>query len=124
MQIVKDFFASMLAILVFLTTVSLAQPASTKLEIGKPAEFTLKGGETHTFALPISAGQFVEMAIDQRGINVVAVLIAPDGAVASQVDLQSGKRGVEPLFYVSSKVGSIASRSGIFNPRPRRVSTR
>ena len=96
MQIVKQFLASMLAAFGFLATISLAQPAAANLELGKPAEFTLKGGETHTFPLSMTAGQFVEAAIDQRGMKAVAVLIAPDNAVVYQADVPDGNRDVEP----------------------------
>src|SRR6266498_5420353 len=41
------------------------------LELGKPIERELAGGESHSYLLPLAAGQFCHVVVDQRGVDVV-----------------------------------------------------
>src|SRR5687767_3871195 len=82
MQIVPYCFRRVSLISLLFAATVLGQPGSSTLEVGKPAEFTLKGTETHNYILPLRAGQYVDLSVDQRGINVSVALFTPDGAAA------------------------------------------
>ena len=50
------------------------------LEPGKAVERELNEGQTHSYRIALNPGQYVRVAIDQRGIDVTVSLFAPDGA--------------------------------------------
>jgi hypothetical protein len=63
-----------------------SQQLATKLEQGKPVERELKGGEVHAYSIQLKASQLLNLTVDQRGIDVVATLIAPDGKQLVEMD--------------------------------------
>lgn len=50
-----------------------AQPLEQRILI----ERELKGGETHAYTIRLEAGQFLQAAANQRGVDVVVRLFAP-----------------------------------------------
>ena len=47
---------------------------------GQPVERLIAGGESHTFQINLSVGQFMRVVVEQKGINVAVALVAPDGS--------------------------------------------
>src|SRR5262245_22918424 len=60
------------------------------LEPSAPREGQLAGGQTHDYHLNLAAGQFLHVVVDQRGIDVVVRLFAPDGKQLIEVDSPNG----------------------------------
>jgi CHAT domain-containing protein len=81
------------------------QSAVRKLEVGKPIERELKGGETHTYEIALEAGQFLNAVVEQRGIDVEVVVIAPDGKELMKIDSPNGTQGDEPVTLITEAVG-------------------
>jgi tetratricopeptide (TPR) repeat protein len=79
--------------------------ADTPLELNKPIERELKGGETHYYELPVKAGDYVALIVDQRGIDVLVRLQAPDGAIVAEVDSPNGSQGPEPITVIIEVAG-------------------
>jgi CHAT domain-containing protein len=75
------------------------------LEPNKPVQQELAGGNTHAYRLQLAAGQYVDLVADQRGIDVVLVLFAPDGNKLLEVDSPNGSRGPEPLSFIADTSG-------------------
>jgi hypothetical protein len=75
------------------------------LELGKPIEREIKGGETHNYELRLEAGQFVDVTIEQLGINVRGILQKPDGTTISEADSQRGARGFEMVCAIAEATG-------------------
>jgi tetratricopeptide (TPR) repeat protein len=78
-----------------------------RLEVGKPVEKTLGGGETHSYEIAADAGQFLHAVVEQLGIDVVLTLYGPDGKPIASMDSPIGSYGVE-------QISTIAESSGIF----------
>lgn len=76
------------------------------LELGKPIERELKGGEVHSYTIVLAAGQYVHLVVDQRGIDVVVTLFGPDGKQIIDVDSPNGTQGPEPVSVVSESSGT------------------
>jgi CHAT domain-containing protein/tetratricopeptide (TPR) repeat protein len=76
------------------------------LEFGHPVERTLSGGQVHSYLVAITAGQFVYVSVEQKGIDVVVKLIAPDGQVVAEVDSPNGEVGPEPVRFIAATTGS------------------
>ena len=74
------------------------QAAVISLEVAKPIERSLAADETHSFTLNLNAGQYAHVVVDQRGVDVVVYVHAPDGSKIVQVDGPNGKYGFEPLL--------------------------
>jgi hypothetical protein len=47
---------------------------ASPLEIGKPIERELSGGQAHYYRITVEAGQYLHLIVDQRGIDVVVAL--------------------------------------------------
>ena len=59
---------------------SVSDPEDT-LELGKPIERDIAGGQTQSYRVKLSKDQFAGLSIQRRGIDVVEQLLAPDGKV-------------------------------------------
>jgi CHAT domain-containing protein/Tfp pilus assembly protein PilF len=87
------------------TTIARSQGEVRRLELGKPIERELKGGESHSYEIPIEAGHFLNAVVDQRGIDVVVQVIAPDGKQLFEVDSPNGAQGPEPVRLIAETTG-------------------
>jgi len=76
------------------------------LELGKPIERELSGGESHSYRLNVATGQYSYVIVDQKGIDVVASLFAPDGTLITAVDGPNGSYGEEPVHITAEATGS------------------
>jgi len=56
------------------------------LEPGKPIERELSGGQSHYYKITLISGQYLQVVVDQRGIDVAATIFTPDGKKISEVD--------------------------------------
>ncbi|MBI4752604.1 MAG: tetratricopeptide repeat protein, partial [Acidobacteria bacterium] len=93
----------------FFIGVSVAQTAqlSENLEPGKPVGRELKGGEKHTYPILLKANDFLKLVITQKGIDVVARLVGPDGKVGKEVNTPYwGNQGEELLSSIIENEGN------------------
>jgi hypothetical protein len=49
-----------------------------RLELGKPFERELAGGAAHSYYIMLAANQFLHVVVEQKGIDVIVALFAPD----------------------------------------------
>jgi CHAT domain-containing protein/Tfp pilus assembly protein PilF len=94
-----------------LLTFFLLQPAIHSqelqaLEVGKPIERELGGGQAHSYQIMLAAGQFLDAVVEQRDIDVVVKLFGPDGRKLIEVDSPNGTQGPEPMQWVAAEVGA------------------
>ncbi|MBO0798487.1 MAG: tetratricopeptide repeat protein, partial [Blastocatellia bacterium] len=66
----------------------------------------LAGAESHSYQVTLSAGQYVRVVIDQRGIDVEIRLIGPDGKQIREFDADSNPQGREIVSWVAGVTGS------------------
>jgi CHAT domain-containing protein/Tfp pilus assembly protein PilF len=76
------------------------------LEDGKPIERALAGGEAHSYRLAIAAGQFCQVVVDQRGVDVVVAFYGLDGAKIVEVDSPTDTHGQEPISLMVDSSGT------------------
>ena len=93
----------MTAILLVLL-VACAQPHDA-IRLDGRMEGALAGGQSRSYMFPCEADQFVDLVVDQRGIDVVATLKGPDGAILADVDGLLGASGKELLLGLTSTPG-------------------
>lgn len=82
------------------------QTEARLLEMSRPVERELKGGETHSYKIALEKGQFLNAAVNQRGIDVVVIVFAPDDTKIAEVDSPNGNEGDEPVALEAGTTGS------------------
>ncbi|HKP80864.1 MAG TPA: CHAT domain-containing protein [Pyrinomonadaceae bacterium] len=82
------------------------ESTSSPLEPGKPIERSINAGEAHSYTLGLTSGQYAHIAVDQRGVDVVVSIFAPDGTRLVQVDMPNGNYGPEPVSLVAETTGA------------------
>src|SRR5262249_12980696 len=76
------------------------------LEPGKPIERELSGGQSHSYKITMISGQYLQVVVDQRGIDVAVALFAPDGKKISEVDSEQLVAGSETVSAVAEAPGA------------------
>lgn len=75
------------------------------LEQGRVQRGELRGGEKRSYQFSLSAGEFVRVAVEQHGVDLVAALLGPDGKELVEVDSPFGAQGLEPVIWVAESAG-------------------
>jgi len=65
----------------------IAQAQETKLEPGKPIDREIAGGESHSYQITLTTGQFIRFRLQQRTIDAALILTAPDGKQLVEMNL-------------------------------------
>ncbi|HWA92866.1 MAG TPA: erythromycin esterase family protein [Rhizomicrobium sp.] len=76
----------------------------TKLEV------QVASGETHSYALPMRAGESADVAVVQEGVDVAVELAGPDGKTVDVVDSPNGRNGDEPVQIMAVGTGDYVLR--------------
>ncbi|MBO0723018.1 MAG: tetratricopeptide repeat protein, partial [Blastocatellia bacterium] len=84
---------------------AVGQDEQRLLEPGKPIEREVAGGESHSYRLSLSTGQYVKVVIDQGGLDMAVKLFAPDGKKAIEFDHQFNT-GKFPLEWLAEDAGN------------------
>ncbi len=79
---------------------------SLSLEPNNAIEREIGAGETHSFTLNLTAGQYAHVVVDQRGVDVVVSIFAPNGTKVAQVDMPNGNSGPEPVSLMAETTGA------------------
>src|ERR1041385_607430 len=92
------------AIFCFLTATAKAQDQA--LQLGTPIERQLSAGQTFTFTVTLQENQLAQVAVDQRGIDVVIHVSSPDGKNAGDCDSPNGDNGIENVTFIAASSGT------------------
>jgi CHAT domain-containing protein/tetratricopeptide (TPR) repeat protein len=76
------------------------------LELGKPIERELSGGQSHSYKITMISGQYLRVVVNQLGIDVAVALFAPDGKKISEVDSEHLVEGSETVSAVAEATGA------------------
>ena len=75
------------------------------LVLGQTIEREIKGGEKHAYLVSLRKGEFMRVDVDQRGINVMVSLSAPDDTKLVEMDNRRIAYGLEPLSFAAKATG-------------------
>lgn len=94
----------------FLTSVPPIVSAQAELEPGAlqpgiPIERTLAKGQTHSFTVNMEQDQYLQLVVDQHGIDVVVRVFSPAGKSLGEFDTPNGNQGPENVSLVSITPG-------------------
>lgn len=76
------------------------------LGVGRTVERELAGGQVHSYRLNLAANQILYVSVEQKGIDVVVKLYAPDGTAVIEVDSPNGDQGPEPVHLILEAGGA------------------
>ncbi len=68
-------------------------------------EGRIEGGVPHRFRVRLAAGHFLRLTVEQRGVDVAALLRDPAGRLMYEVDGPTGASGPEPVLAVTGGAG-------------------
>jgi CHAT domain-containing protein/tetratricopeptide (TPR) repeat protein len=83
----------------------ISTPAQTELPALSAVNRELKGGETHSFHIRLTSGQFLHAIVVQEGIDVVTTVFGPDGRQVAESDNPNASWGPEVVVIVASATG-------------------
>jgi CHAT domain-containing protein len=78
-------------------------PLFTRGDLGRSRP--LAPGARQRYRLDLTAGSFLHVEIEQRGVDVYAQLLDPAGATLIDVDSPTGAQGSEHLYWVTRAAG-------------------
>ena len=59
------------------------QDQAKQLPVLSDGQYKLKRGESHSYRITLTAGQFVNALVEQQGIDAVVTVFSPDGSQLS-----------------------------------------
>jgi CHAT domain-containing protein/tetratricopeptide (TPR) repeat protein len=89
------------AVLSQTTTKESKQTDARELKLGEPIERELAGGAVDSYQVTLTAGQYLKVVVEQKGIDVVVRLFGPDGQKITEVDNPNGTQGPEPVSLIA-----------------------
>lgn len=82
-----------------------AQGEAPTLTPGETVEAGMAGGETRLFRVTTSAGQYLRVVVEQRGIDLAVALVGPGSKRLLEMDSPNGSYGPEPVSAVAEESG-------------------
>lgn len=76
------------------------------LEAGKPVERQLAGDEVHSYQIALISGQYLQVVVDQRGVNVALTLFGPSNERLVEMNSANRTHGREALSAIAEATGS------------------
>jgi CHAT domain-containing protein/tetratricopeptide (TPR) repeat protein len=68
-------------------------------------ERSLPGGSSHAYRLVLTEGEYVQLGVDQLGVDVVLTVYDPAGTLRLRVDSPTGAQGTEEVFLLAERSG-------------------
>jgi CHAT domain-containing protein/Tfp pilus assembly protein PilF len=79
---------------------------SASLEPGKPIERELSGGQSHSYKITMASGQYLQVVVEQRGIDMGVALSTPDGKKIDDLDSDHTIEGSETVLAIAETAGA------------------
>jgi tetratricopeptide (TPR) repeat protein len=103
---------------------AIAQPPATTLSDGVVLQRPLATGQSHAYALDLRPGQYVQVTIEQQGVDVSQTVTGPDGTTVVAADTPGAEYGPDALAFVAPAGGRflltvrVAGRAGKMAAEP------
>ena len=82
-------------------------PIRAVLETRSPHEDTIAGGQpAHAYQVELEEGQFLDLMVDQRGVDVVVDVLSPSGDRITRVDSPNHEHGPEEVAIAAAATGT------------------
>jgi CHAT domain-containing protein/Tfp pilus assembly protein PilF len=88
---------------------AVAAPATqevTSLELGRTIARELSGGQEHSYQITLAKGQYANLVVEQRGIDLIVQQLGSDGKAIVDFDAEIRDQGEEKIEVVADTAGS------------------
>jgi len=75
------------------------------LRANQTIERELSGGQTHSYRISLKANEFLQVKVEQKGVDVVVRLFDSNQKQLVEVDSPNDSAGFEKLSYIIEKAG-------------------
>ena len=76
------------------------------LQLGTPVERELPPNEAHLYSITLEENMFVQVVVEQRGIDLKIQVATPDGKSLGDFDSPNGNQGPEHVSFVAVSAGA------------------
>src|ERR1700681_1373622 len=83
-----------------------SHPVASALELGKPIEREISGGQTLSYQVTLSKDQFVDVNIQRRGIGLTEKLFGPDGKSIARFSAEWRAEVTESVGFIAEATGT------------------
>ena len=94
-----------------------AASAQTPLQPGTPIERELQNGRVDSFTVDVEQNKFVQLVVEQRGIDVIVKVFSPPGKSLGEFDTPNGTDGPEHVSFLAVSAGSYRVDVGPLDPK-------
>ena len=94
-----------------------AANAQTSLQLGSPLERELQPWQQHEFTVELQENNFIQLVVEQRGIDVIVKVFSPAGKSLGEFDTPNGAEGPEHVSFVAVAAGSYRVLVGPLDPK-------
>jgi len=93
--------------LLVVTMMAIAQTAVTRpeLKLNEVVERELSKGQTHEYQVTLKAGEFMQVRVEQKGVDVVLSICSRDGKQLVEMDSPNEAEGFEILSFKANDAG-------------------
>ncbi len=81
------------------------QTPSSTLRPGTTIEQNLSGAAAHTYTITLDQDDFLHLVVEQKGVDVILKILAPDGSPALEQDSPNGTQGPEEVLFLAPASG-------------------
>ena len=75
------------------------------LPFGKTIEREMSRGAKHRYSFTLEAGQFVQVVVEQKGVDVIVTIFGQDGKLLAEVDRPNSMQGLETASLIAPGSG-------------------
>jgi CHAT domain-containing protein len=76
-----------------------------EIKLGYSAEPEMKGGEVHQYHINLKGGQYLNLVVEQKGIDVLVRVLGPENQKVAEVDGPNGTQGPERVAIIAEVAG-------------------
>jgi tetratricopeptide (TPR) repeat protein len=80
-------------------------PPIQGLEVNRPIEREMRGGELHTYQITLAAKQYIRIIVEQKGVDVIVKMLAPDEKVFIESNRDKTTQSGEMILLITETVG-------------------
>jgi hypothetical protein len=100
------FLTFCLALLISITSIHAQVPETpTSLQVGVAIERPLGPGQSHVFEIKVDEPSYMQLVVEQKGIDVIIRVLGPDGNLVGEYDSPNGSTGPENVIALGPSAG-------------------
>jgi CHAT domain-containing protein len=91
--------------------------APQELRPGQQTEREMTGAQTHRYQLSLQKDEFLQVRVEQKGVDVTLKLLDSGGTVLATMDSPNDKQGPETLSLVASQAGGFVLEVSVLDAK-------